>query len=251
MATYAELVGMVRDWSDRSDLSDALLGNFLDISARRIYNQLRIAPLEATARITVTSAHESGDGQTRIPVPTDLTELISVRSLNAGSNVTEFQYNQKESVRGFQERSSTFDDSVYYRRPSFIRRGSDYYLYPEAGEGAIVEFYYYRLLADLDALYSNTEDNRTAGFCTLPMGQPDMPENYVCVEAPNFLRDQQPEVLLYGALVEVSDYLGIKEDAARWEQKFQQKLADLMQEEKLREYRGGTVVQNFNVGNLI
>lgn len=248
MATYAELTSKIEDWSNRTDLSTGVLSDVLDITARRVYNKLRIAPLEALMTVEVTAGRLIEDNsQLKIPIPGDLTEIISLRACGEDGR-TVYQYNQRESIRGFQDRASEFEETVYRSSASFTRRGNDWILYPAPEVGHTIEIYYYRLLSDLDALYANTEANRGAGLCILPAGMSDLPENYVCSEARNWLRDQQPELLLWGALHEVAEYLGEGQDSQRWEVKFQGKLNDLMQEEKMRELRGGSLVQNLKVG---
>ena len=48
MATYIEMVDMVREWSNRDEevISKVQIGKFLDFAADNIYRDLRIAPLE-------------------------------------------------------------------------------------------------------------------------------------------------------------------------------------------------------------
>jgi hypothetical protein len=65
-------------------------------------------------------------------------------------------------------------------------------------------------------------------------------------EAPNWLRDEQEKVLLWGSLYQVFDYLGDDQMSQKYLQKFQGEMQQLNSEEAMRRASGGNVQQNFD-----
>ena len=63
--------------------------------------------------------------------------------------------------------------------------------------------------------------------------------------APNWLRDQNERLILFGALAEAFDYLQETQQAQIYRQKMQAEIAALNQEDKMRLSRGGNVNVHF------
>lgn len=55
ISTYSELKTAVADWLNRDDLADARLADFVAMAENRIFKQLRIKELEASANMTIDS----------------------------------------------------------------------------------------------------------------------------------------------------------------------------------------------------
>ena len=230
MATNTELLAKVKDWANRSDLSDSVTQDFLEIAQKRINSMLRIAPMETIVMYTGIT-----EDQTTLAIPSDLIEIISIRVLN-DDNSTKYIYESKVDTRTF-DRINAGEYGTSNNNYTFTRRAGDFVLSNKPGSDAKVQLYYYRVLPKLNAVFPNTQAN--------------MDDNIVGNEVPQWFRDEAEFLLLYGALVEVASYLGEDGDMQKWEIKFQQKIKEIMDDEFKRENSGGTLTQNFGTNGLI
>ena len=230
MATNTELLAKVKDWANRSDLSDSVTQDFLEIAQKRINSMLRIAPMETIVMYTGIT-----EDQTTLAIPSDLIEIISIRVLN-DDNSTKYIYESKVDTRTF-DRINAGEYGASNNSYTFTRRAGDFVLSNKPGSDAKVQLYYYRVLPKLNAVFPDTTANRLAQI--------------VGNEVPQWFRDEAEFLLLYGALVEVASYLGEDGDMQKWEIKFQQKIEEIMGDEFKREYSGGTLTQNVGTNGLI
>ena len=230
MATNTELLAKVKDWANRSDLSDSVTQDFLEIAQKRINSMLRIAPMETIVMYTGIT-----EDQTTLAIPSDLIEIISIRVLN-DDNSTKYIYESKVDTRTF-DRINAGEYGTSNNNYTFTRRAGDFVLSNKPGSDAKVQLYYYRVLPKLNAVFPDTTANRLADI--------------VGNEVPQWFRDEAEFLLLYGALVEVASYLGEDGDMQKWEIKFQQKIEEIMGDEFKREYSGGTLTQNVGTNGLI
>ena len=230
MATNTELLAKVKDWANRSDLSDSVTQDFLEIAQKRINSMLRIAPMETIVMYTGIT-----EDQTTLAIPSDLIEIISIRVLN-DDNSTKYIYESKVDTRTF-DRINAGEYGTSNNSYTFTRRAGDFVLSNKPGSDAKVQLYYYRVLPKLNAVFPDTTANRLADI--------------VGNEVPQWFRDEAEFLLLYGALVEVASYLGEDGDMQKWEIKFQQKIEEIMGDEFKREYSGGTLTQNVGTNGLI
>ena len=230
MATNTELLAKVKDWANRSDLSDSVTQDFLEIAQKRINSMLRIAPMETIVMYTGIT-----EDQTTLAIPSDLIEIISIRVLN-DDNSTKYIYESKVDTRTF-DRINAGEYGTSNNSYTFTRRAGDFVLSNKPGSDAKVQLYYYRVLPKLNAVFPDTTANRL--------------DNIVGNEVPQWFRDEAEFLLLYGALVEVASYLGEDGDMQKWEIKFQQKIEEIMGDEFKREYSGGTLTQNVGTNGLI
>ena len=218
MATYTELVSKVKDWSNRDDISDAVIADFLDYTAKRIYNRLRIPPFEHIEEITIPE-----DDTRALTVPSDMIEVIMLRTLNT-DGTTKQVFSDKQDARSFAQRTANNghnNNLIYNLSYEYTRVGGEYRFYPALGAGERLELYYYR---ELPALNSNCE---------------------------NWLRDESEEILLYGALARLWKYVGSPEEEQRWMAQFEETLKAISQEELMRETRGGSTTQTIITNGLI
>ena len=230
MATNTELLAKVKDWANRSDLSDSVTQDFLEIAQKRINSMLRIAPMETIVMYTGIT-----EDQTTLAIPSDLIEIISIRVLN-DDNSTKYIYESKVDTRTF-DRINAGEYGTSNNNYTFTRRAGDFVLSNKPGSDAKVQLYYYRVLPKLNAVFPDTTANQT--------------DDIVGDEVPQWFRDEAEFLLLYGALVEVASYLGEDGDMQKWEIKFQQKIKEIMDDEFKRENSGGTLTQNFGTNGLI
>ena len=75
--------------------------------------------------------------------------------------------------------------------------------------------------------------------------------NYIGTEVPNWLRDENEKILLYGALVEIFAYVGDDEQVAKYKIMFDNEIQELNDEDAKRNSSGGNVQVNFNGRGLI
>ena len=66
----------VADWLNRSDLTDSQIDDFITIGEARLYEDLRVPPLEVVQSFTVTSTNSS------IIITDGLIEIIELKNAN-------------------------------------------------------------------------------------------------------------------------------------------------------------------------
>jgi len=69
----------VADWLNRSDLTDAQLDDFISIGEARLYEELRVPPLETLNGFSVVAANSS------ITIPAGLLEVIELKYVQGGT----------------------------------------------------------------------------------------------------------------------------------------------------------------------
>ena len=280
MATplYDALVVKVRDWANREGseraLPDSIIQDALRYAADVAYRQLRVPPLEAVATYTITEAME---GTNSLTIPDDLTEFISLartaptsqQGVQTNTN-NDIVYNAKADYRTFND-----DDSQQYNFYRWTRRQNQILVNPTLGEDEVYELFYYRRLPALNARYvvnaANGNANRLsapaagetgtdillgsngtyyAANAVLPMGVTTTTVQRVGNEAPNWLRDEQEKILIWGALAHCFDYLDEDNNMQKYQERFVGEITLLNQEEGRRKVSGGNTQQNF-AGYLI
>lgn len=243
---YDALVTKVRSWVNRDSnvMTDALVADFLDYSADFCYRKLRIPPLEHT--YTYSAVTSTGVGETTLTLPTDLSEIIQVRKLDSEGN--SYVFDEKLSLLAMQ------DNDYTHKQESYARKGPSVIFYPEAKLGDTYEVHYYRRLTDLDARYFVNQTNIDAGLATVSTvdaeGSVEFPASsgnyYVGAEVPNWLRDSNERVLLWGAIAHAFDYVGEDERSAKYTAQQLQGILELNQEEIQRKARGGSHIQTYS-----
>ena len=164
--SYNALVAKVRDWANRDaeTLPDSIIKDAIRYGADNIYRELRLPPLEHTVTYTITSAQA---GAEVLNIPEDLSEFISLRRLDSGSQFVSTSqnadqsivYNQKADYRTFRDIYAQQYD--YYR---WTRRGNEILIHPPLSEGEVYELYYYRRLPAMNATYAVNPGNFDASL---------------------------------------------------------------------------------------
>ena len=97
MATYNEMVSMVRDWSNRDTevLSNAQIRTMMTFAADEAYRTLKVPALEAVYTYNV------GSGTSELTIPSNLTEVIQLRRADSGSLTGYVVYEAKSDIRSF------------------------------------------------------------------------------------------------------------------------------------------------------
>lgn len=243
---YDALVAKVRSWVNRDSniLTDSLVADFLDYSADLCYRKLRIPPLEHT--YTYTAVTSSGVGETTLTLPTDLSEIIQIRKIDSEGN--SYVFDEKLSLLSMQ------DDDYTHLQESYARKGNAVIFYPAAKLGDVYEVHYYKRLTDLNARYLVNQNNIDSGLAVASTvdadGAVEFPASsgnyYVGTEVPNWLRDSNERVLLWGAVSHAFDYVGEDERSAKYATQQLQGIQELNQEEIQRKARGGSHIQTYS-----
>jgi len=230
-----------------------------------------------------------GNAWTVIPVPEDLIEFVYIRTLAGQAGATPYaQYPSNTSIV-FNEVADarTFLDthSEKYSLYNFMWKGNKIYIHPQLGIDQQLEIHYYRRLPALDAAYSVVPVNYVIGlsdelqpYLTLSdaiLGTPlyfstlsgvmmvfasesealfyspvVTTKYYTGLESPNWLKDENERLLMFGALAHLGAYLFDDKMEQRYRGKFEELMLSINREEKFRRARGGNVQMNFNSSGM-
>ena len=288
--TYGELVDLVRDWSNRDQqvLGDGVIQDCLKYAADKAYRILRVPPLEelitynsTNLNSNTTTAANGLPSRTELAVPADLIEVVQIREFDANNTTTRL-FSQKVDIRTFNDSLAEIGQYGSY----WTRQQQKIILAPGFGEYSNgtpsgIEIYYYKRLPALNAKYNVTAANHAAGFLTsatqstsgaailyfstingvttaydtqaaaTAAGGTQSNGYFVGNLVPNWLRDENERILLMGALAEVFFYLQDEEQAQKYATLFMNEIAELNDEDKKRNARGGNVQTNYYGGGLI
>jgi len=240
---YDALVTKVRSWANRdsSVLTDDLIRSFLDYAADYCYRNLRIPALEHTFVYNPISSNNVDENV--ITLPSDLSELIQFGKTNAEGKFT--AYDERASLASMQDKN--FEKA----EGTFARKGRALIFHPAAELNDRFEVYYYRRLPDLDAVYTVNQTNVDAGLCTqvdeTTAGAVQVGNlYYLGNEVPNWLRDDNERILVFGAVSHALEYLGEDERAEKFFNKQKEIILELNQEEIKRKAKGGSIVTAYS-----
>ena len=275
---------------DEEVVSDAIIQDALKYAADKAYRTLRVPPLENVAIYessllvpATTGTTGSQSSKTEIQLPYDLTEFIQIKELDA-DGLTIRVFNEKLDIRTFNDNTA----EKYAGNNYWARERNVLYLTPgfgysnQGGNASTIELYYYRRLPALNATYAVTVLNYNVGFLTVSSqgtsGAAQLWFNsntgttayatqaeataasaggtvtsvyYVGNTTPNWLRDENQRVLLFGALAEVFAYVQEDDQAAKYAAMFRQEITELNDEDAKRNASGGNLQINFNGRGLI
>lgn len=287
--TYTELTTLVRNWSNKDEevVSDAVIQDTLQYAADKAYRTLRVPPLENVAVFVdtnseltnaTTAASNINPSKTEIQIPHDLVEIISIKETDAnGSTIRVF--NEKLDTRTFFDPTSErYTNNNYFTRERNVLYLSPGFSYSNLGNAANIELYYYRRLPALNAKYAVTVLNYAAGLLTTTGGTTALhfvngntttayatsteataaangagtnTANYIGIDVPHWLRDQNERILIYGALAQIFAFTQDDIQAAKFDKLFYSEIAELNNEDKQRQTSGGNVQMNFNGRGMI
>jgi hypothetical protein len=280
---FDALVGKVRDWSNKREvntLPDSVIQDCLKYSADDCYKLLRIPPLEHIVTYTVGQDDNTEDKRfTSFPIPSNLSEFIYIRNINDQA-YNSIVFNQVTDARTFLDPYAN-----KYSQYNWMWLDNKIKVSPQLEVGDTLEIAYYRRLPDLSAkyvvtpqnyiisisdanqpyltlvqsggtnLFFATKDGITKCFSTFAEAEAYDPtvttKMYIGKEAPNWLRDSNEKLLLWGALKYVGNYIADEAMEAKYNKSFIEHIGMLNNEEKFRRAKGGNVQINFNTNGLI
>jgi hypothetical protein len=212
----------------------------------------------------------------KLPIPADLTFFIHLRIKSSSNNGKQgVVFNEKTDIRTFHDMyADRYTDYFWARQMNYIYASGDLTV------GDVIELHYYRRLPALNATYTVNADNFNSGVVKIPTEQAstgiilyfedgttypplttdtaydtqnfsgDREEFYFSedsgFEVANWLRDENRQILLYGALSHCFDYLNDEVQAAKYNNKFMETILELNQEETNRKASGGNIQMHFN-----
>lgn len=201
-STYTEILTLVKDWSNRRDISDERFQNFIDFAGSLANQTLRVPSMEFTTILTV-----SNDGH--IDIPFDFLEL---RSLTG-------PFNDQDS---FPLERIAWDQFINYKTdditaqesfPQFYsRQGAYWFLTPAPIAGTQITCHYYRSLPTIDT-----------------------------VNQENWLSQLSPMTYVFGAMHYLYLYLMDDDRAEYWLNKYMGELARIQDIADKSEYNGSSL----------
>ena len=285
---YTDLVGLVRNWSNRdaAALPDTIIMDSIRYAVDKAYRHLRIPPLEHTVSYTADMLRAASLGQanvyqslTALAVPSDLVEFIQIRGVDA-EGLTTRVFNEKSDIRSYWDLNQRHTNQTAF----WSRQGNQILLTPAFGQVAVgyyggfnspetsIELYYYRRLPALNATFNRSVYNWSLGLGTLtgPDGMTitydgttadtvlnarnadnSFTNTWTGSETPNWFRDENERVALYGALAECFAYLQEDDQAGKYTQLMMKEIEDLNEEDRTRDASGGNVQVQYNARGLI
>jgi len=232
-----------------------------------------------------TAATNAQSSITELQLPYDLVEFIQIREVDSNGLTTRV-FNEKVDIRTFNDTTA----EKYSNNNYWARQQNVIYLSPGFGSGNAqsqantIELYYYRRLPALNAVYSVTVLNYNAGFLTTTGAGSGIANSkqlyfnsntgttayatqsaaqaasgggtvtatyYIGTPTPNWLRDENERVILFGALAELFSYVQEDDQASKYLQLFMAEIAELNDEDAKRNASGGNLQVNFNGRGLI
>jgi hypothetical protein len=192
----------LKAWSQRRNIDDEILNDFIELALSKANRALRIPPLERAITLAPLGAGY-------YELPTDFIEVKTLIAVRAGKAIV-LERKAIDEVDHLYSRDSQSDPCIYGRYGDTLRVAPD--------PGSDITLYYYY------AIPSMTADVTT-----------------------NWFTEQAPEILLYGALIELASYTRDPDSEARWSSKFNEAVTILQgMEDRAAWWSGGTVAVSIN-----
>jgi hypothetical protein len=285
MATpnYAAILAKVRDWANKPEantITDSVIASCLSYAADECYRKLRIPPLEATVFYGVTESENTDKQFTTFIIPNDLTQFTYLKNeytvFNEVADSRTFfdKYSEKYPgpiwmwkedklyIHPQQSVGSTIDISYYKRLPALdatyavvpenydldigLDAASQPYLALEATGGIPL---FFAGAGENKQVFNNYTDATIYGL-TQPITAVTT-LYFSGYESPNWLKDENERLLLWGALYHLGAFLFDDKMEQRYQARFNEGVQSLNKEEQFRRASGGNVRMNFNGGGLI
>jgi len=228
ITNQATLRTAIADWLNRTDLTDAQLDLFIQMAEAKVYEELRVPPLEKMRGWSVAESNSS------ILIPTGFLELIELRHIKAGTcSLTANTTRTTCTSAGGTWTDSDKNDDVSLGRVdgrafhnnklphAFTRELDNFLLTDEEGEQKASGEYvmkFYKAGDPIGTLVSSVE------------------------QIPWILSDQY-ETVLYSSLAVANTHLGNTEDAVLYNTLFMDKVDTLNNKAKQAELKGARFSQ--------
>ena len=252
---YNSLVNKVYDWANRDlqALPVQIVKDSIRYAVDKAYRTLRIPPMEHVvtwmntplvdgrgpldrATVGATNIYQS---TTVLAIPADLVEFIHIRGRD-DQGLTTRVFNEKSDIRSYWDLNNRhYEQTAFWSRqgnkivltPAFGRIGRGFYG-GIGGPETQIEMYYYRRLPALNAIFDST---------SALAGQ----------EVPNWFKDENEKIALYGALGECFAYLQEDDQAGKYIQLMMKEIEELNDEDRMRDSSGGNIQTQYTANGLI
>ncbi len=231
----------IEDWLNRSDLTTPQIDSFISAGEGKIYDVLRIPPMEAKLEVTLSDT-------TALFIPSDFIEAIDLRKVEGAS---------KYKILSRTDPRNIFDSSRPSYPNSFVRELDEFIITGDSGEivnSGTYQLKYYRFLPstgstyesgstfevgldtceDLDEGATTPGDNASwdDGVCTI---------NSNNVEIVTYLINGEPDLILYASLWVASEFLNDDEGSMRYSKLFFEKVDAVTRRSNKSEMSGGNI----------
>lgn len=209
------IIASVKQWSQRKNISDDIINDFVELALSKATRALRIPPLEAVQYLEVLN-----NGYAEIPY--DFQEAKEVY-VYIGDKRVILERKTISEVDAINNNAGSGDAPCYFARyGNFLRIAPWTWNPDDDDEQYFVQLYYYKIIP--------------------PMSD-EASENWFTLYA--------PEVLLYGAMTELCGYTRDNEGTALWASKFNDAINIIQQVEDRAEWRGSTISVSITGSNPI
>ena len=198
---YSLLIGLLKQWSQRKNIPDDMMGFFIEMALSRANWALRIPPLEGAASMSIS---ETG----YIQIPTDFLEMKELGVQIGGFNkiLDRKSFNEVDSISNLSMAAGALPEV-------FGRYGNYFKIAPwSLGGDYNANLYYHRAEPQL---YEEDDENWFTRWA--------------------------PQVLLYGGLSELCDYTRDTEGAMMWKSKFENEINILQAVEDKAAWAGSSL----------
>ena len=247
----------VADWLNRSDLTDAQIDDFVAIGEARIYEELRIPPLEVVQSFTVTAGNSS------IIIPAGFIEMIELKldktdkdddvilsridSKTFSNNKISHAYTRQAGnflltdENGEQDTGGTYV-MTYYKAGDAV---GTYATATTAATAMVVDKYYKIAVAGTTTWTNHGSANNTVGtiFKATSVGTGT---GTAYVESIPWILGTEFEAVLYATCQTASTFLGDVEMEAKFDALTQRKIDGLNQKEIRASMKGGAFSARFS-----
>lgn len=189
-----ELRTLVKDWSNRTDISNSVIDSFINIAQDRANRILRLPILEGFSTISVSN--------NTLLLPAD---YLEAKSLVVTVNGKAVELERKDLAFVTQQQNNQGN-------PKYFARKQSKFIIAPTSDVSSADLYYYYVAANL------VNDTDT-----------------------NWFVEHGTDLLLYGALSELSLYTKNTEDALQWEAKFKATAQDIMKMADDADWSGSTI----------
>ena len=245
----------VADWLNRSDLTDAQIDDFISIGEARIYDELRVPPLEALNGFSVAATNSS------ITIPSGFLEAIELKYVQSGTCSVAPSTNTTRALCEVAEGTwtdSDKDDDIVLRKidsiafnnnkvkNAYTRELGNFLLTDKNGEQSAAGEYTLKFYKADDTTWTNHgAANSTVGtiFKATSVGTGN---GTAYIETIPWILGTEFETILYASCAVGSSFLGDIEMEQKFNDLASRKIMSLNEKEKRADLKGGIFTHHFS-----